>query len=365
MKSLGFKPMIISVILLLTTGLLSGCLFEGEQTLEKMDSPDEAVNTTDTALEEDAPEGEEPSGEGEEEQEGEEQPTSQTVERELYLMDENGMIVPQTIELPASQEAASQAIEYLVKDGPVTNLLPNGFQAVLPAGTEVLGLNPEADGTMVVDLSEEFKNYDAKDEQKILEAMTYTLTQFDGIKRIKLWINGYEQNVMPVDGTPVSQGVSRSDGINVQGADHVDVLDTEAVTVYFPAQSGDQIYQVPVTTRVQKGDDLYTTVVQALLEGPALETSLLQPFNDEAEVLKTELNDGVLSLSFNEAILTGQDQPTLSNAALASLVMSLTDFEEVESVEVNVEGSEQVINELGEPIVEPVTRQEVNQAIGL
>lgn len=359
MKSLGFKPMIIMVILLLTTGLLSGCLFEGEQTLEKMDSPEEAMDKMDSALEDDTPKEEEPSDEAEEDA------TSQTVERELYLMDENGMIVPQTIELPASQEVASQALEYLVKDGPVTNLLPNGFQAVLPAGTEVLGLNPEADGTMVVDLSEEFKNYDAKDEQKILEAMTYTLTQFDGVKRIKLWINGYEQNVMPVGGTPISNGVSRSDGINLQVADHVDVVNTEAVTVYFPAQSGDNIYQVPVTTRVQKDEDLYTSVVQALLSGPALETALLQPFNAEAEVLKTDLNDGVLSLSFNKAILTGQDQPTLSNVALASLVMSLTDFEDVESVEVNVEGAEQVINELGEPIVEPVTRSEVNKAIGM
>ncbi|MCA0969890.1 GerMN domain-containing protein [Halobacillus litoralis] len=363
MKSLGFKPVVIAVFLLLATGLLSGCLFEGEQTLEKMDSPEQAVNTTpDKELEEEAPEQEEAPSEGEEGAEETEE-SSQTVSRELYLMDENGMIAPQTIELPASQEAAAQALEYLVKDGPVTNLLPTGFQAVLPAGTEVLGLNPESDGTMVVDLSEEFKNYDAKDEQKILEAMTYTLTQFEGIERIKLWINGFEQDVMPVDGTPVSSGVSRSNGINVQVSDHVDVVNTEAVTVYFPSQSGNHIYQVPVTTRVEKSDDVYSTVVQALLGGPALETSLLQPFNEGAEVLKTELHNGVLSLSFNEAILTGQDQPTLSDAALASLVMSLTDLEEVESVEVNVEGTEQVISELGKPLVEPVTRSDINQAV--
>lgn len=359
MKSLGFKPMIIAIFLLLATGLLSGCLFEGEQTLEKMDSPEEAVTTTpETVLEDDAPE-EEPSEEGDEPEQ------AQTVNRELYLMDANGMIVPQTITLPASQEAAAQALEYLVKDGPVTNLLPNGFQAVLPAGTEVLGLNPEADGTMVVDLSEEFKNYDAKDEQKILQAMTYTLTQFEGVERIKLWINGYEQNVMPVDGTPVMNGVSRSDGINMQVGDHVDVMNSEAVTVYFPSQAGDHIYQVPVTTRVQKEEDLYSSVVQALLSGPALETGLLQPFNEGAEVITTDLNNGVLTLSFNEAILTGQDQPMLSDEALASLVMSLTDFKDVESVEVHVEGAEQVINEMGEPLVEPVTRSDINNAESL
>ncbi|MFZ0368197.1 MAG: GerMN domain-containing protein [Halobacillus sp.] len=359
MKKTGYKPYLIAVLLLISSGLLSGCLFEGEQTLEKMDAPEE---TTVTEPEMDS---EAASPEGETKEEGEtteEESVSGTVERELYLLDANGMVVPQTLELPASEEAATQALEYLVKDGPVTNLLPNGFQAVLPAGTEILGLNPEADGTMVVDVSPEFKNYEEKDEQKILQAMTYTLTQFENVKRIKLWINGHEQDVMPVGGTPLTDGVSRSNGINIHVGDQTDVVDSEAVTVYFPTQNGDQVYQVPVTTRVKKDDDNYSSVVQALLNGPALGTSLLHPFNEGAQVTGTDLKNGVLKLSFNEAILSGEKQKSLSDEALASLVMSLTDLSDVESVEVQVEGTEQVMKESGEPLVEPVSRSDINKA---
>ncbi|KHE73258.1 GerMN domain-containing protein [Halobacillus sp. BBL2006] len=367
MKTLGFKPILLAIFLLLTIGLLSGCLFEGEQSLEKMDDPDKAT-ATDPAADTEEPE---PGTEGEqsgEAPEGTEQDTSsETVAREIYLMDESGMVVPQTLQLPASEEVAKQSLEYLVKDGPVTDLLPNGFQAVLPAGTEVLGLNLESDGTMVVDVSEDFKNYEAKDEQKILQAMTYTLTQFDNVKRIKLWINGHEQSVMPVNGTPIVDGVSRSDGINNHVGDQTDVINSQAVTVYFPAQNGEEVYQVPVTTRVKKGDDLYSAVVQALLKGPEFGTSLLQPFNEGAEVVSTKLDSGVLTLSFNESILTGQDKEkqSLSDEALASLVMSLTDLSDVESVSVEVEGVEQVMSESGEPLAEPVTRSDITKAESL
>ncbi|QAS54012.1 GerMN domain-containing protein [Halobacillus litoralis] len=362
MKKYGYKPFLLVVLLLLSTGLLTGCLFEGEQSLEKMDTPEEEATTTpDPSSEEPQPEGdgEETDGAGED-SEGES--ASSTVARELYLMDANGMIAPQTLELPASKEVAAQALEYLVKDGPVTNLLPNGFQAVLPAGTQILGLNPQEDGTLVVDVSEEFRNYDAKEEEKILQAMTYTLTQFDNVNRIKLWINGHEQEVMPVDGTPITKGVSRSDGINHLVGVQTDVLNSEAVTVYFPAQNGDQVYHVPVTTRVEKGEDEYAAMVQALLNGPELGGSLMNPFNEGAEMVSSRLENGVLSVSFNEKILTGADNPSLSNAALASLVLSLTDLSDVESVEVQVDGAEQVMNESGEPLAEPVSRSDISGA---
>src|SRR5699024_7643220 len=117
---------------------------------------------------------------------------SETVARELYLIDANGMVASQMIELPLldSKEVATQVLEYLVVDGPVTEIIPNGFRAVLPAGTEILGLNLEEDGTMIVDLSEEFKEYSPADELKIIESVTHTLTQFDSVEQVKLWVNG-------------------------------------------------------------------------------------------------------------------------------------------------------------------------------
>lgn len=57
---------------------------------------------------------------------------SSTVMRELYLIDKNGYVVAQTLPLPKSESTAKQALEYLVQGGPVSEILPNGFRAVLP-----------------------------------------------------------------------------------------------------------------------------------------------------------------------------------------------------------------------------------------
>src|SRR5699024_11176395 len=92
---------------------------------------------------------------------------------------------------------------------------PNGFQAVLPAETEIIGVNLDDEGTLTVDVSEEFTGYDASEELQILQAMTHTLIQFDSVERIKLWINGEVQTEMPVGGTPISEGYSKSNGINI------------------------------------------------------------------------------------------------------------------------------------------------------
>src|SRR5699024_2021693 len=142
--------------------------------------------------------------------------SEEMVERQLFLIDANGEVAPQKVEMPKddSMAVAEQSLEYLVKDGPVQNVLPNGFQAVIPSGTEISSVDLKDDGTLTVDVSKEFEDYDAKEELNILEAMTFTVTQFDSVDKMKLEINGHPQDEMPVNGTPISDGYSRANGIN-------------------------------------------------------------------------------------------------------------------------------------------------------
>ncbi|BBP91349.1 hypothetical protein BsIDN1_49670 [Bacillus safensis] len=62
--------------------------------------------------------------------------------------------------MPKNEGSAKQTLEYLVDGGPISNLMPNGFRAVLPADTSVSV--DIKDGTAVVDFSNEFKNYKKK-----------------------------------------------------------------------------------------------------------------------------------------------------------------------------------------------------------
>src|SRR5690625_3842086 len=159
MRKRIFIMQFISVCIV--TLLLSGCL-KGEQSLGETDSN---LNESEREIADDTEEKVIGVEEDDENTEGdieetEEVHVNELVERQLYLVDADGMVVPQTLSIPAdeSKAVAKQVLTYLIKDGPVTEFLPNGFQAVLPANTEILGLKLLDDGTLIVDVSDDFNN---------------------------------------------------------------------------------------------------------------------------------------------------------------------------------------------------------------
>lgn len=335
--------------------ILSGC-FKGEQSMEEVDPPQnsQAVDKQDNGA---------ASNESTDDtkKDTDSEVVEDTVARQLYLIDVNGMVVPQTLEIPVpeSKEVAKQAVEYLVKDGPVSSILPNGFQAVLPSGTEVLGVELQEDGTIIVDVSDEFKEYEAEDEVKILEAMTHTLTQFEKVERMKLRINGKPLEEMPVNGTPIAGGYSKANGINVTEADTVDFLNNKTVTMYFPMEHNDTRYYVPITKYVDSSEeDVFQAIVNTLIDGPGYDTNVIHVFNTETELVeKPVLEDGILRLKFNEKVLKDSDKSIISDEVMETLVRTLTEQEQVESVDIKVENVDKLVNENGEVYDEPVTKK--------
>jgi germination protein M len=342
-----------SVIVL--TMLLSGCgLFGKDEAVKEIDPPQDVTYLEDGETIQSSKEGEKQTSAKEE------QKATETVKRELYLIDKNGFVVPQTLELPKTDAVAKQALEYLVEDGPVSEILPNGFRAVLPADTRVLGVKLEEDGTIIADFSREFSNYRKEDEKRILQAITWTLTQFDKVKKVKIRINGHDQTVMPVNGTPIQDGVSREDGINIDTSGVVDITNTHPVTVYFLAQEDGQPYYVPVTRRVSnKEEDHVVAIVNELIKGPSYTSGLLSDFQADVKLLdKPKYENGKVTLNFNEAIYGSKEKNVISEHVLNSLVLSLTEQEGIESVAITVNGKANLVKEDGKSLAEPVTRPE-------
>ncbi|MBA2873705.1 GerMN domain-containing protein [Thermaerobacillus caldiproteolyticus] len=337
--------------------LLSGCgLFGKDKAVKEIDPPQDVSYLEDgKSLQQSTGKQGDRTGEVKEEQKA-----TETVKRELYLIDKNGFVVPQTLELPKTDAVAKQALEYLVEGGPVSELLPNGFRAVLPADTRVLGVKLEKDGTIIADFSPEFANYKPEDEKKILQAITWTLTQFDNVKKVKIRINGYDQTVMPVNKTPIQDGVSREDGINMDTSGVVDITNTHPVTVYFLAQQGEHTYYVPVTRRVSnKEKDDIVAVVNELIKGPSYGDGLVSDFQPDVQLVgKPKYEDGKVTLNFNDAIYGSNKKNVISDHVLNSLVLSLTEQKGVESVAITVNGKANLVKEDGKALSEPVTRPE-------
>jgi germination protein M len=280
----------------------------------------------------------------------------QTVKTELYLIDKNGYVVPRTLSLPKTSSVAKQALEYLVADGPVSNILPSGFRPVLPAGTNI-SLNIQ-NGTANVDFSKEFKNYQASDEGKILQSIAWTLTQFKSIKDVKLSMAGHPLTKMPVAGTPISDNLSRADGINIDTSNVVDITNTKPVTVYYIGGDEGSYYYVPVTRRVSNTvKDNITAAVDELVKGPSPSSNLVSDFVSDVKLVDPpKVQDGKVTLNFNNYIYGSFKEKVVSQYLLNELVLSLTDQPGIKEVSVEVNGKPDLVEENGKKLTAPVTR---------
>nr|WP_295972795.1 GerMN domain-containing protein [uncultured Bacillus sp.] len=351
MSKSKYKRLLASITIV-SAVILSGCsLFGGEK--EEIDPPKEVTMTKEepeTADKPNSKKAEDPKKEA---------AIKDTIKTELYLVDKNGFVVPQTLELPKTESVAKQALDYLVKNGLVTEMLPNGFQAVLPADTKI-SVNV-IDKVATVDFSNEFKNYQPEDELKILQSVTWTLTQFDSIERVKLQMNGHPLEEMPVNGTPIGDDLTRKDGINLDVSNSGDITNSRALTVYY--LGGDkEDYFVPVTKRVSnKIENDINAAVQELVKGPNITSNLLNEFSPDVELIKKpKVENGNVILNFNESIYGSfnLEEKVISKNVLQALVLSLTEQDGIESVSITVNGKAELVNEKGEKLTEPVTRPE-------
>jgi len=342
------KVKIIGMTVLTSTVLLSGCGLFSTETQKKIDPP-----KTVTVKEGTVPVSKETTVK-------EKEVAKDTVKTELYLIDKDGYVVPQTLALPKTTSVAKQALEYLVADGPVTNMLPNDFRAVLPEDTDIsVNINKD-NGVATVNFSKEFKNYQPEDEQKILQSVTWTLTQFDNIKSVKLQMNGHDLNEMPVSGTPISENLSRATGINIDTSDVADITNTKPVTVYYIGGVEGSYYYVPVTRRISNTEkDNYAAIVNQLIQGPSEKSTLVSEFMSDVKLLDTpKYENGTLTLNFNKNIYDSFKEKEISQSLLDTLVLSLTEQQGVEKVAVEVDGKVDIKNDKGKKVSEPVTRPE-------
>src|SRR5690606_35507681 len=121
-----------------------------------------------------------------------------------------------------------------VEDGAGAQTLPPGFVNLLPKGTTIKGIdiNPESK-VATVDFSKEFNNYDPANERKIVEAVTWALTEYANVKEVKIWVEGKPLTEMPQAGLPIDGTLSRAVGINLEKAEDAEFGQTTPVTLYF------------------------------------------------------------------------------------------------------------------------------------
>lgn len=112
------------------------------------------------------------------------------------------------------------------------------------------------------------------------------------------------------------------------------------VSLYFyNNETGELETEARLIDAIELLENPYTKLVQMLIDGPKSE-KLKSLIPEDAKVLKTEIDSGCVTVDMSIEVLNYTEDKDLSNKMIYSIVNTLTELTEVESVRFLINGEE-------------------------
>ncbi len=272
----------------------------------------------------------------------------------IYLA-QGEQLVPVTVrrEAPAPASPVGEALEALLEWN-----YPEWAVSPLPLTTEILGVRTE-DKTAVVDFGRQTLSGFAGGtlgEALLLKSLVLTLTSIPGIENVRILVEGQaaEAAFGHID---TSAPLERPSHINCEAEGGESGENT--VTLWFVDQHA--MFSVPVS-RSLPGPADWRVALEELFKGPAPGSLLLSPLPPGTTVLDAQLKDGTCTVNLSAEFVNNYGGGSaLERLVIQSLVLTLTEFKEVERVQLLVEGEkgDSFLGHIG--TYEPFTREPPNR----
>ena len=257
-----------------------------------------------------------------------------TVNTVVYYQDNYGYLVPVMCSVPAEDGIAKATLSLMVKstanDMQAARL---GLRTVLPENMSIdLDIT---DGLARIDLGEEALSMaDAAAESNMITAIVQALTEFPTVEKVEFLIDGQQMETLP-HGTNVSGQFTRADLNPEMASANIALEDAEPVTLYFPGDASSVL--VPVTRMVYSEPDINTAVVE-LCKGPSASSPLENALPAGCGVIDVTVEDGIAKINFTGEFIELAENSDGGRLALKALVLTCTQFEGIEGVEIYVDG---------------------------
>lgn len=268
--------------------------------------------------------------------------TYNNVESTIYLVDSNNYVARTSIATCKCDgvDLAKDLVNGLIIGGSKNNIIPNGFRSILPPDVSILNIELN-NKILVIDFSKELLEVNEKDEEKMLEAIIYTLTSIDGIDKVIIKVEGEVLDKLPNSKNNIPTVLDRSYGIN-KIYDLSSLNDIMSYTTYYISTYNDNKYYVPVTKYVNSKDsDIVKVIIKELGSSPIYQTNLMSYLNANTTLNDYELVDNSLSLNFNELLLNEIDKKHILEEVIYTISLSMDNiYNDLESVSFLVNNEE-------------------------
>lgn len=252
----------------------------------------------------------------------------------IYLLNEDSLLVRATTIIDKDKELVDKAksiLNNLIQSS--NDLLPNGLNGIIPKKSKIIDIY-HTEGIITVNFSEELLTIDERKIEKMLEAITFSLLEIDGVNGVVIQVNGKDINELVDKDLP--EIFTREYGINKK-YDIKKRRDIQRVVVYYIEEIDDEQYYVPITKYVDDNREKISIIIDDLSSSYIYEPNLVSYLNQNTELINFELDSDTMILNFNTSIF--MDDKEILEEVVYSISYSVFDNYDVKEVifEVNNE----------------------------
>jgi len=250
----------------------------------------------------------------------------------IYLLDNYNYLGKAEIVTNSTtvEEKITELLNILISGGNLESRIPNGFRSILPSETKILSVKYE-DGLAKINFSKELLDIDITLEEKMIEAIVYTITSIEEVDKIIIYIEGNILSKLPKTKIILPSTLDRNFGIN-KVYDFTKTNQINQVTIYYLNEFNDNYYYVPVTKYLNDDRDKIKIIIDELTSYNTYNTNLMSYLNSNTELLAIEEQPNILELTFNSYIFSDITEKEILEEVIYTICLSIKDNYNVEEV---------------------------------
>lgn len=254
----------------------------------------------------------------------------------IYLLNDENLLVRTVTMIDKDKQLIDKAkcvLNNLIDSS--NDLLPNGLNGVIPKKTKILDIN-HTEGIVNVNFSQELLNIDSNKKEKMLEAITFSLLEIEGVGGVVIKVDGADINTIWKD-DKLPSVFTKNYGINKK-YDIKRTKDIQKVVIYYIEEIEKEKYYVPITKYVDDNREKISIVIDDLSSNYIYEPNLVSYLNQKTELINFEVDSDMMILNFNTSIFMSDKE--ILEEVVYSISYSVFDNYDVDEVVFKVNNEE-------------------------
>ena len=262
----------------------------------------------------------------------------------IYVLDKTGYVsrIKTMVKQQESIEQIKEIIATLTLKSKESDYLPTNFYGVIPSGTKINQLSLE-NGLLKIDFSKELLNTTKDTERKMIEAITYSLTELNEVDSLLIFVDGEQLIELPYSKEKLPPVLDKNFGIN-KVYDIDNIKNTSMTTIYYVGKLEDYSYYIPISYVTNSDKEKVEIIIEKLKTSPLYESNLISYLNASAAITNYEILENEIKLSFNEYLLDDLNNEKILEEVQYTIFLSIRDTYDIYKVEFDVKNGEKSVN---------------------